>query len=93
MAALTEAELKIMEILWDSAPKTLMELTHLMAQTTGWTKQTIITSVSYTHLDVYKRQSRARAFLRPLRAARSFQTKRRRSISERACSGRAHPYR
>ena len=39
----TEAEWKIMEVLWDSAPRTMSEITKALEPTTGWTRHTVIT--------------------------------------------------
>ena len=39
----TEAEWKIMEVLWDSAPRTMGEITKALEPTTGWTRHTVIT--------------------------------------------------
>lgn len=41
---LTAAEWNIMELLWDSAPKTLMELVSALAGSTGWSKSTVATA-------------------------------------------------
>ena len=43
---LTAAEWNIMELLWDSAPKTLMELVSALAGSTGWSKSTVATMLS-----------------------------------------------
>jgi predicted transcriptional regulator len=40
--SLTEAEWKIMTLLWARAPQTITELTHTLAPETGWTKHTVI---------------------------------------------------
>ena len=39
----TEAEWKIMEVLWDHAPRTMSEITKALEPTTGWTRHTVIT--------------------------------------------------
>ena len=39
----TEAEWKIMEILWDASPRSMPEITKLLAPATGWTRHTVIT--------------------------------------------------
>lgn len=39
----TEAEGKIMDVLWAQSPLTMMEITHLLEQETGWTKHTVTT--------------------------------------------------
>lgn len=40
---ISDAEWKIMEILWETAPKTMTELTKALKDKTGWTKHTVIT--------------------------------------------------
>ena len=39
----TEAEWKIMEVLWESAPRTMSEITKILEPATGWTRHTVIT--------------------------------------------------
>ncbi len=39
----TEAEWKIMEVLWDHAPRTMGEITAILEPSTGWTRHTVIT--------------------------------------------------
>jgi len=39
-------EWKIMEFLWESSPRTLMEIVHAMAAETGWAKSTVTTMVT-----------------------------------------------
>jgi BlaI family penicillinase repressor len=39
----TEAEWKIMEVLWDHAPRAMTEITAVLSPTTGWTRHTVIT--------------------------------------------------
>ena len=39
----TEAEWKIMEVLWDHAPRTMGEITKTLEPETGWTRHTVIT--------------------------------------------------
>lgn len=39
----TDAEWKIMEVLWDSAPRTMSEITKILEPSTGWTRHTVIT--------------------------------------------------
>lgn len=39
---LTDAEWKIMLVLWQRGPLTIMELTHALQTETGWTKHTVI---------------------------------------------------
>lgn len=43
MIRLSEAEWKVMNVLWEEAPQTIMQLTHRFRETTGWTKHTIMT--------------------------------------------------
>lgn len=40
---LTEAEWKIMLLLWERGPQTMMEITRALAPETGWTKYTVTT--------------------------------------------------
>lgn len=40
---LTDAEWKIMEVLWDGAPRTMAEITKTLEHATGWTRHTVIT--------------------------------------------------
>ncbi len=39
----TEAEWKIMEVLWDASPRTMADITKTLAPQTGWTRHTVIT--------------------------------------------------
>ena len=39
----TEAEWKIMEVLWDRSPRTMGEITLILEPETGWTRHTVIT--------------------------------------------------
>lgn len=43
MIKLSEAEWKVMNVLWEEAPQTIMGLTRHFRETTGWTKHTIMT--------------------------------------------------
>ena len=43
MTPLTEAEWKIISVLWEKSPRTMMEITHALEAETGWTKHTVIT--------------------------------------------------
>ncbi len=43
MIKLSEAEWKVMTLLWERAPKTMMQLTNQLKETTGWTKHTVMT--------------------------------------------------
>lgn len=40
---LSEAEWKVMDVLWDDPPQTIMQLTRCFQETTGWTKHTVMT--------------------------------------------------
>jgi len=40
---LSDAELKIMETLWEQSPKTMAEITRSLYPQTAWTKNTVIT--------------------------------------------------
>ncbi len=39
----TEAEWKILEVLWQEHPRTMPEITRLLEPDTGWTRHTVIT--------------------------------------------------
>lgn len=39
---LSDAEWKVMEILWKNPPKTMMEITNALKEETGWTKHTVM---------------------------------------------------
>lgn len=39
----TEAEWKIMEVLWDHSPRTMSDITKTLEPETGWTRHTVIT--------------------------------------------------
>lgn len=39
----TEAEWKIMEVLWEDAPRTMPEITKALLEKTGWSRHTVIT--------------------------------------------------
>ena len=43
MIKLSEAEWKVISALWEEAPQTIMQLTHRLQDTTGWTKHTVMT--------------------------------------------------
>lgn len=43
MVKLSEAEWKVMTLLWEEAPQTMMQLTNHFKETTGWTKHTVMT--------------------------------------------------
>jgi len=40
---LTDAEWKIIEVLWDNHPRSMSDITKALAPSTGWTRHTIIT--------------------------------------------------
>ena len=39
---LTQAEAKILALLWEDAPLTMMQITRLLAESTSWSKHTVI---------------------------------------------------
>lgn len=39
---LSDAEWKIMEVLWERSPRTMMEITNALKVDTGWTKHTVM---------------------------------------------------
>ena len=39
----TDAEWKILEVLWEKHPRTMPEITRLLEADTGWTRHTVIT--------------------------------------------------
>lgn len=39
----TDAEWKILEVLWDASPRTMAEITRELEPSTGWTRHTVIT--------------------------------------------------
>lgn len=43
MIKITDAEWKIMNLLWDSEPKTIMQITRELAGETRWSKHTVMT--------------------------------------------------
>ena len=43
---LSNGEWKLMNQLWSHAPRTIMELTHLLAPDTGWSKNAVITMLN-----------------------------------------------
>ncbi|WP_295580978.1 BlaI/MecI/CopY family transcriptional regulator [uncultured Oscillibacter sp.] len=43
---LSDSEWKLMNRLWEQAPRTIMELTAAVREETGWTKNTVITMLS-----------------------------------------------
>ena len=40
---LTDAESKIMTVLWEESPRTMMEITRRLEEETGWSKHTVTT--------------------------------------------------
>lgn len=40
---LSEAELKIMQVLWEQSPKTMAQITQTLYKETAWSKNTVIT--------------------------------------------------
>ena len=40
---LTEAEMKVIQLLWEASPRTMRELTQALESETHWTKHTVIT--------------------------------------------------
>lgn len=43
MIKLSEAEWKVINLLWEEAPQTMMQITNHFKDTTGWTKHTVMT--------------------------------------------------
>lgn len=43
MVKLSEAEWKVMCLLWQEAPRTMMQITNHFKESTGWTKHTVMT--------------------------------------------------
>ena len=43
MTKISDAEWKIMELLWDSEPRTMTQLTKALLESTGWSKYTVMT--------------------------------------------------
>lgn len=43
MVNITDAEWKIMNLLWEESPRTIMQITKALADSTGWTKHTVMT--------------------------------------------------
>lgn len=39
---LTDAEWKVMTVLWEQSPRTMMEITNALKEETGWTKYTVM---------------------------------------------------
>ena len=53
---LFDSEWKVMEVLWQENDRTAKEISLRLSDSIGCNKNTTYTAVSYTHLDVYKRQ-------------------------------------
>lgn len=43
MNKISDAEWKIMNLLWDDEPKTMMQITRALLEETGWSKHTVMT--------------------------------------------------
>ena len=43
MVRLSVAEWKVMNLLWQESPRTMMQITNHFKETTGWTKHTVMT--------------------------------------------------
>ena len=43
MIKISDAEWKIMNVLWEEQPKTMMQITKELQEETGWTKHTVMT--------------------------------------------------
>ena len=43
MIKLSESEWKVMNLLWENAPRTIMQITNYFKESTGWTKHTVMT--------------------------------------------------
>lgn len=43
MIKLSESEWKVISLLWEKAPRTMMQITNHFKETTGWTKHTVMT--------------------------------------------------
>lgn len=43
MTKITDSEWKIMRVLWDKSPQTLMEITRALSDDNGWSKNTVLT--------------------------------------------------
>ena len=43
MVNISDAEWKIMNVLWEKSPSTIMQITKWLYETTGWTKHTVMT--------------------------------------------------
>lgn len=60
-----ESEWKLMEYLWEGAPRTLMDIVHAMAERVGWAKSTVTTMVTRMEgkgLLRYETQGRTKKF-------------------------------
>ena len=43
MIKLSESEWKVMNLLWENTPRTIMQITNYFKESTGWTKHTVMT--------------------------------------------------
>ena len=43
MIKISDAEWKIMNVLWEEQPRTMMQITKELQEETGWTKHTVMT--------------------------------------------------
>lgn len=46
---LTEAEWKIMEVLWEQSPRSMADITKILEPSTDWTRHTVITLLKRMH--------------------------------------------
>lgn len=44
--SLSDSEWKLMNLLWEQAPRTIMQLTKALKEQTGWSKNTVITMLN-----------------------------------------------
>jgi predicted transcriptional regulator len=59
---LSDGEWRLMNLLWDSSPRTIMELTAAVREETGWSKHTVITMLSRLEAkDAVRHEEGARA--------------------------------
>ena len=62
---LSDGEWNIMNVLWESAPKTITQLTAALKKSTGWSKHTIITMLNrmeYKGAVKYEQGTRAKQY-------------------------------
>lgn len=63
--SLSPSEWRVMETLWDSAPRTITQLTAELEAETGWTKHTVISFLNRMEKKgavTYKEEGRAKAY-------------------------------